>query len=791
MSEAQIEQLEKVEQITAGLTVREKVGQLNQRLKGWEAIAVDGGRPRLTDTLRAEVDRFGGLGALYGLQRADPWSGRSWRDGVTPELALEATALVQDHVRTQGSSGLPVLFVEEAPHGLQALGGHTLPVNLAQGATFDTDLVARAGAAAAAQIRARGIHVALLSGLDMLRDPRWGRAEECFSEDPLLSARMVEATVRGMQRGSRPDPGDAPTGTIAPDGVAVVVKHLAAQGAGIGGRNGSGAPLGPRELHELHLPAAHAAARAGVAGYMAAYNDIDGVPCCGHHGLLTGVLREQWGWDGLVMADGTAIDRLRDVTPDPAAAAALALRAGVDLSLWDEAYTHLSEALDRGLIEERDLDRAVARVLGLKQRVGLLDDAPTPPPPAPDPAELVALGAQLARESVVLLRTREDLLPIRPGARVAVVGPNADQLDAQLGDYTPPRPDPDSDASTIASALREQHGAEHVVHAAGSALSRVVPGGLADVARAAAEADVCVVVLGGSSRRLYETEFEANGAAVGRDTEMTSGEGIDLADLELGEHQLDVARTARASGTPVIGVLLTGRPHAVGAFARLCDALVFSAFPGPSGGEAVASVLTGREIASGLLPVTLPGRAGTYPVAHDERRETSRGYADVDPAERVLLGAGLRPAGVEVTLVPGDIALTTAELAAGAAAEVEVVVRNAGERACRVAVPLYGRVHRFAVRPRVRRLVAFRSIEVPSGAQERVTFRLGLDALGSREHGAVPEAVDQDVELWLAGEHPPVDAADRVRVRVGAGWVAPTARMEPMITMEEGRVTPR
>lgn len=185
----------------AALPLRSRIGQVNQRLKGWEAVRWVDGAPRVTDVLRAEVDRWGGLGALYGVLRADPWSAVRWENGIPPERSAEAYAAVQEHVTRYGD-GLPVLFVEEAPHGLMALGGTTLPVNLALGAGMDVALTEELGALVAAEARARGTHVALVSGLDVLRDPRWGRAEECFSEDPALAATLVEATVRGIDRKS-------------------------------------------------------------------------------------------------------------------------------------------------------------------------------------------------------------------------------------------------------------------------------------------------------------------------------------------------------------------------------------------------------------------------------------------------------------------------------------------------------------------------------------------------------------------------------------------------------------
>nr|BFF18122.1 glycoside hydrolase family 3 N-terminal domain-containing protein [Promicromonospora thailandica] len=568
----------------AALPLRTRIGQVNQRLKGWEAVRWVDGAPRVTDVLRREVDRWGGLGAVYGVLRADPWSAVHWGNGVPPERSAEAYAAVQDHVTAYGD-GIPVLFVEEAPHGLMALGGTTLPVNLALGAGMDADLTEELAAAVAAEARARGTHVALVSGLDVLRDPRWGRAEECFSEDPALAAALVAATVRGMQGTT------SASDSIDAAHVAVVAKHLAGQGAGIGGRNGSGAPVGRRELGEIHLRPAHAAARVGVAGFMAAYNDVDGVPCSANEELLTGTIRERWGWDGVVMADGTAIDRLRDSAPDPARSAALALRAGVDLSLWDEAFTHLGTAIERGLVDEAVLDRAVGRVLGLKRRLGLLGavggDAPEDPAPVPA-RDVVALAGRAARQAVVVVDD-DGVLPLRPGQTLAVVGPNADDLDAQLGDYTPPRPTPDPAASTVLTALAARFGADRVRHATGSRLRGPLDGptggsGALDEVRAAAGgADVCVAVLGGTSRRTYEDEFADNGAVAGPAPDTTNGEGVDLSSVALPEAQLDVVRAARSAGVPVVAVVLDGRPRALTALRELVDALVVVPFPGPSG----------------------------------------------------------------------------------------------------------------------------------------------------------------------------------------------------------------
>lgn len=734
------------------LSLATRIGQVNQRLKGWEAVRWVDGAPRVTDVLRREVDRWGGLGAIYGVLRADPWSAVRWGDGIPPERSAEAYAAVQDHVTAFGD-GIPVLFVEEAPHGLMALGGTTLPVNLALGAGMDAGLTEELGAAVAAETRARGTHVALVSGLDVLRDPRWGRAEECFSEDPALAATLVAATVRGMQgTASAADPIDTAH-------VAVVAKHLAAQGAGTGGRNGSGAPIGRRELGEIHLRPAYAAARAGVAGFMAAYNDIDGVPCSANEALLTGTLREQWGWDGVVMADGTAVDRLRDSSPDPAFAAALALGAGVDLSLWDEAFTHVETAIDRGLVAESVLDRAVDRVLALKRRLGLFDGAPEGVTVERD---VVALVERAARQSVVLVDDG-GLLPLRDGATVAVVGPNADDLHAQLGDYTPPRPEPDPGASTVRSALEERFGTDHVRYARGSDLrgASADPSALDEVRAASAGADVVVAVLGGSSRRTYDDEFADNGAVDGPARDTTNGEGVDLSSVALPEAQLAVVRAAREAGTLVIGVVIDGRPRVLTELRGLVDTLVVAPFPGPTGGAAIVAALCDGT-ASGRLPATFPAADGVWPVAHDERMETARGYVDADVGRALRFGSGR--GGVALRLIDAAPSVTADALAGGGVVvRLTVEVTNPGADAVDLSVPLYGRRHEPGVRPRRRQLLAVRRATVAAGHTTAVPFELGLDELGSWASGE-PAATPVVVSVWCTSE--PNPPADSLTVRV-------------------------
>ncbi len=544
----------RVRDLLARMTLTEKVGQVNQRMYGWHAYERTPSGYRLTEAFRTEVAAFDGMGALYGLQRADPWSGVTAETGIGAADGAHVSDTVQRHVIDNTRLGIPVLMVEEMPHGHQALDGTLLPVNLAVGATWNPQLYEEAVASAAAELRARGGHVALVSALDLVRDPRWGRAEECFGEDPYLAARFTEALVRGAQ--------GPPAEQIAPDRAAVVLKHFAGQGATIGGRNSAATELGIRELHEIHLEAALAGVRAGAAGVMAAYNEFDGLPCAASRDLLTGILREAWGFDGVVMADGLALDRLVRLAGNPVTAAATALSAGCDLSLWDDCYPRLAEAVDRGLVEESALDAAVGRVLALKFRLGLFKQPYTGERPrVAAPREL---SRRLAQESVTLLDHDGVTLPLPGRARVAVLGPNADSVPQQLGDYTAPQR-PGVGLSLLAGLRAAAPAGTEITYARGCDLVGADRSALPEAVALAADANVAVLVLGGSSARAAETHFDANGAAqiTGDPDGMTCGEGVDLAELALPEGQSALLDTITATGVPVVVVLVQGRPHAL------------------------------------------------------------------------------------------------------------------------------------------------------------------------------------------------------------------------------------
>lgn len=721
----------RVRDLLSRMTLTEKVGQVNQRMYGWDAYERTASGHRLTDAFRAEVAAGDGMGALYGLQRADPWSGVTAETGIRAADGARVADAVQRHVVGSTRLGIPVLLVEEMPHGLQALDGTLLPVNLAVGATWDPELYEEAARLAAAQLRARGGHVALVSALDLVRDPRWGRAEECFGEDPYLAARFTEALVRGVQ---------GPAGeAIGPDRAAVVLKHFAGQGATVGGRNSAATELGLRELHEIHLVAARAGVRAGAAGLMAAYNEFDGVPCAANPRLLTGILRERWGFEGLVMADGLAVDRLVRLAGDPVAAGAMALRAGTDLSLWDDCYPRLGEAVRRGLVEEAVLDRAVGRVLALKFRLGLFE-RPYTVEQVPDPGGLERLSERMARECVTLLAHDGVTLPLAglPSGTLAVIGPNADSVPQQIGDYAAPQR-PGTGGGVLAGLRAAAPEGTEVTYARGCGLVGGDLSGLPEAVALAAGADVAVLVLGGSSARERDTRFDVNGAAVvlaGNPVEMTCGEGVDLAELGLPQGQSALLDAVSATGTPVVVVLVQGRPHALPDLTGKAAAVLSAWYPGPWGGRAVADVLFGGAEPQGRLPVSVPRSAAQLPVFYNGKDHGYRGYVDQPATARHPFGHGLSYTTVEYGEPRLSLAATGADAFAGdgsrATVSCEVRVSNTGARPVRETVQLYvRRVRGGTTWPRTRELRGFVQVELAPGESTEVTFPVEAGTLAS------------------------------------------------------------
>ena len=713
-----------VDRLIDSMSFTQKVGQLNQRLFGWKSVERNAaGRLVASDELKQEIDRWGGLGALYGLLRADPWSGQHWGNGIRPEERPEAVAVVQQTVLERGAHGIGVLLSEEAPHGHQALGGAVLPTNLGLGATFDSQGVQEAEAAVAAELAASGIHIALVSGLDIARDPRWGRCEECFGEDPLMASRMCEAIVTGMQGEHR--------SKVGRGGVAVVLKHLAAQGEAVGGRNGQSAVLGPHDLHEIHLPPVAAGVRAGALGFMAAYNDIDSVPCCANPWLLEDYLRDQLGFDGIVMADGLAVDRLEDMAGSIPAAGRAALLAGVDVSLWDEGFARLEEYVDDEQVAAA-VDTALRRVLDLKAMFGLLpedgaDTAAIAMPDADAIAQATADGREqakrMAREAITLINdgrsavTLDSIRGVLTDAQagpVIVAGPFADDFGCFLGDYTAPLPA--DEQSSIYRQLVARLGKDRVCLAAKPS----------DVsADRWASAAAVVFVCGSTSERSYDSEFDDNGAAKAvAEYGATCGEGVDLSDIRLPWHQDEMLDEVVALTTaPVVSVVVCGRAHVLTHVIGQSAVTIWVGYAGQYGPQAVADVLIDGAGLPGRLPVTLPAHPAAIPVRYNDRQSAAHVYKDA--AEPVLrefgYGAGSL-AGVTFSGMHAD--------AESRANEVLVqVTAHAGDHKTAGSVNLFAHVSGGRRIPRLAVLVDSVALTLEAGESHAVSFSVPFERL--------------------------------------------------------------
>lgn len=713
-----------VDRLIDSMSFTQKVGQLNQRLFGWKSVERNAaGRLVASDELKQEIDRWGGLGALYGLLRADPWSGQHWGNGIRPEERPEAVAVVQQTVLERGAHGIGVLLSEEAPHGHQALGGAVLPTNLGLGATFDSQGVQEAEAAVAAELAASGIHIALVSGLDIARDPRWGRCEECFGEDPLMASRMCEAIVTGMQGEHR--------SKVGRGGVAVVLKHLAAQGEAVGGRNGQSAVLGPHDLHEIHLPPVAAGVRAGALGFMAAYNDIDSVPCCANPWLLEDYLRDQLGFDGIVMADGLAVDRLEDMAGSIPAAGRAALLAGVDVSLWDEGFARLEEYVDDEQVAAA-VDTALRRVLELKAMFGLLpedgaDTAAIAMPDADAIAQATADGREqakrMAREAITLINdgrsavTLDSIRGVLADAQagpVIVAGPFADDFGCFLGDYTAPLPA--DEQSSIYRQLVARLGKDRVCLAAKPS----------DVsADRWASAAAVVFVCGSTSERSYDSEFDDNGAAKAvAEYGATCGEGVDLSDIRLPWHQDEMLDEVVALTTaPVVSVVVCGRAHVLTHVIGQSAVTIWVGYAGQYGPQAVADVLIDGAGLPGRLPVTLPAHPAAIPVRYNDRQSAAHVYKDA--AEPVLrefgYGAGSL-AGVTFSGMHAD--------AESRANEVLVqVTAHAGDHKTAGSVNLFAHVSGGRRIPRLAVLVDSVALTLEAGESHAVSFSVPFERL--------------------------------------------------------------
>lgn len=720
---------ERADDLICRMTLREKVGQLTQKLYGFSAFVRHGDEVTLSEEFCREVERYGGLGTLYGLYRADPWAKTDYETGLEGALAPRTRNMAQKYVIEHSRFGIPMLMSSECPHGHQALDGYLLPVNLATGCTFDPALLEAAAKVSGQQLKEMGVDLALVSALDVLRDPRWGRSEECFSEDPYLASRMAYAVVKGMQD----------------QGVDVTAKHMCAQGETTGGVNASAARIGQRELREIHLPPVKACVDAGVTSFMAAYNEIDGIYCHANKWLLTDLLRGEYGFQGFVMSDGCAIDQLDAVTGDRTASGALALNAGVDMGLWDTGFEQLEEAVERGLVSEARIDKAVKRILVVKFRRGLFEN-----PYVPENEDWKRFASDLtatrtlAEQSMVLLKN-EGVLPLgtEKPLRLALIGPNADAMYNQLGDYTPPVRE--GFGTTPKTGLEQYLRGKPVelVYRRGCPMFVSDPQELREAADAAAGCDVIVAVVGGSSSRFGAAgEFDSNGAMKSQHAvTMDCGENVDAAQLQLPGDQIELLRQLKATGKPVITVLICGRPYEMREIEACSDAILCCFYPGPAGGEALSKLLFGEIAPAGRLSVSLPDFASQLPVYYNAK-DSYRAVTYYDSARPVRYGFG---DGLTYT----DFGCRLEKAPDGEDNTVKFTVTNLGSRGAYAVPQLY--IHRTqgVATARRRQLCDFTKLYLEPGESRSVTLTVPAEALEQWDFAMNRVCVPGRIEWFL------------------------------------------
>jgi beta-glucosidase len=714
----------RVQDLLARMTTEEKVGQLSTLL-GWEMYQKDGAKVSTSAAYRKAVDERH-IGGLWATLRADPWTKKTLLTGLNPTQAAAATNALQKYAVEHTRLHIPMLLAEECPHGHMAIGTTVFPTSIGQSSTWDPALIRRMAAAIAQEARAQGAHIGYGPVLDLAREPRWSRVEETYGEDPVLNGQMGVAMVQGFQ------------GASLKSGVNIVstLKHFTAYGVPEGGHNGGSISTGQRELFQSYLPPFRAAVKAGAQSIMTAYNSIDGVPCSANPYLLTDVLRQQWGFQGFTVSDLGSISGLLNnhhVAATAPEAAALALNAGLDDDLSGYGFDkELLAAVQQKLVAPGALDRAVGRVLRVKFELGLFEnpyvDAAKAARQVHTPAH-VQLARQVARESVVLLKNEKDLLPLTKTLdRIAVIGPNADNIYNQLGDYTAPQPK--SNVVTVLEGIRAKLPAAEVIYAKGCAIRDTASADIAAAVAAAKRAQVAVVVLGGSSARDFKTEYQSTGAATvtagGQQvSDMESGEGYDRASLDLLGRQQQLLQAVVATGTPVVVVLIKGRPLNLNWMASHVPAVLDAWYPGQEGGHAVADVLFGDYNPAGRLPISVPKSVGQLPVYYNAKRPTTHDYVEVDAKPLYSFGHGLSYSKFEYS----DLQIAATETAGVVRATVRFKVKNTSARPGDEVAQLYLADDVSSVVTPARQLKKFQRLALRAGEQQEVAFELTAEDL--------------------------------------------------------------
>lgn len=657
---------------------------------------------------------------------------------LLPPAVAQAGNAIQRFLRDHTRLGIPAILHEECCSGYMGLGGSIFPQMIGMASTWNPELLQRMAAEIRVQLMAVGARQGLAPVLDVALDPRWGRTEETFGEDPLLIARMGAAYIRGVQGGD------------LKGGVMATAKHFLGYSLSAGGMNCAPIQAGPRFLHETCLmPFQAAVDEAGVRSAMNAYNELDGDVVAGSGAILTDLLRGEIGFRGVVVSDYSAITMIHSyhhAVADDRAAAVKAVKAGIDMELPSRACygDPLRAALDAGEIRIEEIDAAVARVLESKFELGLFEN-----PFADEQSAAVnfetphqrALAREAAAQSLVLLKN-DGLLPLRSPRTIAVIGPNADSARNLMGDYSfqagvelsmyPPKPElgvptfggMDWDyireqgvkVPSILEGIRERAGRDaRILHAAGCTVSGSDRSGIPEAAVLAAQADAVILVLGDKS---------------GFTLDCTSGETRDRTELGLPGVQADLAEAVMAAGKPTAVVLINGRPLAIPWLAEHAAAILEAWIPGEEGAAAVADALFGMINPGGKLPLTVPRSVGQIPIQYNHKPSGGRShwyidYVEVPASPLYAFGHGLS----YTTFDYSGLSIIPVQAAPGGTVEIRATVANSGKTAGEEVVQLYICDPVASIPRPVKELKGFLRIKLKPGEARKVVFRLPVDIL--------------------------------------------------------------
>jgi beta-glucosidase len=716
---------ERVADLLHRMTLQEKLAQLGS---AWSFMLLEGNRfaPERARPILAH-----GLGHL-----TRPAGATSLRPREVVRLAND----VQRFLVTQTRLGIPAIVHEEVCSGVMARESTIFPQAIGVASTWAPELNRRLADAVRAQMRATGSHQGLSPVLDVVRDPRWGRTEETYGEDPYLVSRMGVAFVRGLQ------------GEILADGVIATAKHLAGYGASEGGMNWAPAHIPPRLLREVYLyPFEVAVREAGLESIMAGYHELDGIPCHANHELVTELVRDEWGFTGTVVSDYFAVEELfsyHQLASDNMEAARLALSAGVDVELPSaDAYAEpLGRAVDTGRVSSDVLDAAVARVLRHKFELGLFENPYADEGTVADAVDTVEhreIALEIARRSFVLLKNDRRILPLSADiGAVALIGPNADDARHLLGDYSFPahvealaearqRRGLLGEMMTIPDDLEIEEGFDGVPTIRDELAARLgdrlrftrgcgVLGpstdGFGEAVANAAAADVAILVLGDRS---------------GLTTEATSGEARDRGSLDLPGAQEQLVRAVAATGTPIVAVLVAGRPVGSDFLHEHSAAVLMAWLPGQCGAQAVAETLLGQTSPSGKLPISYPRAVGQLPVYYGHKLSGGRShwhgdYVELSTRPRYAFGHGLTYTNFEIE----KATLSDTRVVAGENVHIDAVAVNTGDRAGEDVLQLYVRDRQASVTRPVLELKSFARMSAQPGERIAIRFQLPTGQLG-------------------------------------------------------------